>query len=227
MELDRARASTARRRPEPADAAAVVSAGTWKEVAAAGVEPAMSVAPLPVDDSRARYCPAPDVSLPRDPDAFVEMVLHYDRPLRALVFRLMGSREQMDDVLQDVYLRAFRALPGFRGEAASGTWLYRIAYNVCIDELRRSHRQPRVPLEEYFDEPDPGADPGDLASMRGDLAGALAGLPVDQRAAVLLVDAHGFDYARAGEILGVPPGTVGSRVSRGRAALRRSLGTPS
>lgn len=204
-----------------------MTAAAGKEAAARGVQPPMSVAPLPVDDSRVSCGPQPDGRIAGDPDGFIDMVQHYDRPLRALVFRLMGSREQMDDVLQDVYLRAFRALPGFRGEAASGTWLYRIAYNVCIDELRRSHRQPRVPLEDYFDEPDPGADPGDLASMRGDLAGALAGLPVDQRAAVLLVDAHGFDYARAGEILGVPPGTVGSRVSRGRAALRRSLGTPS
>jgi RNA polymerase sigma-70 factor (ECF subfamily) len=184
----------------------------------------MSVAPLPVADTYADYRGGADGGTARDPDAFIEMVQHYDRPLRALVFRLMGSREQMDDVLQDVYLRAFRALPGFRGEAASGTWLYRIAYNVCIDELRRSRRQPRVPLDDYRDEPDPGVDPGDLASMRGDLAGALAGLPVDQRAAVLLVDAHGFDYARAAEILGVPPGTVGSRVSRARAALRLSLG---
>lgn len=157
-------------------------------------------------------------------DAFIEMIKDYDRPLRALVYRLMGDRDVMDDVLQDVYLRAYRALPSFRGEAAPGTWLYRIAYNVCIDELRRRQRQPKVPLEEMHDEPHDGIDPGDLAAMRGDVATALGELPLDQRAAVLLVDAHGFDYARAGDILGVPPGTVGSRVSRARATLRVSLG---
>ena len=164
------------------------------------------------------------VSAAETADAFIVMIKEYDRPLRALVYRLMGDRDVMDDVLQDVYLRAYRALPSFRGEAAPGTWLYRIAYNVCIDELRRRQRQPRVPLDEVADQPDDGVDPGDLAAMRGDVAAALEELPLDQRAAVLLVDAHGFDYARAGDILGVPPGTVGSRVSRARATLRHSLG---
>lgn len=170
--------------------------------------------------------PAPRVSSDGEdgPDAFIAMIKLYDRPLRALVYRLMGDRDVMDDVLQDVYLRAYRALPSFRGEAAPGTWLYRIAYNVCIDELRRRQRQPRVPLDQMHEEPHDGVDPGDLAAMRGDVASALGELPIDQRAAVLLVDVHGFDYARAGEILGVPAGTVGSRVSRARATLRLSLG---
>lgn len=194
----------------------------------------MTVAPLELEDTGRDGNGMPFVlgtaPAPRPPatgesaDAFITMIQHYDRPLRALVFRLMGDRDVMDDVLQDVYLRAYRALPSFRGESAPGTWLYRIAYNVCIDELRRRQRQPRVPLDDMHDEPHDGIDPGDLAAMRGDVARALGELPHDQRAAVLLVDAHGFDYARAGDILGVPPGTVGSRVSRARSALRLALG---
>lgn len=220
-----------------------------KESDRRNVEPAMTVAPLELEDDlevdirrpRGRPfegasaevlapfelapAPAPTVSPPRhDADTFITMIKEYDRPLRALVFRLMGDRDVMDDVLQDVYIRAYRALPAFRGEAAPGTWLYRIAYNVCIDELRRRQRRPKVPLDDLYDEPHDGIDPGDLAAMRGDIAHALDELPVDQRAAVLLVDAHGFDYARAGDILGVPAGTVGSRVSRARATLRQALG---
>jgi RNA polymerase sigma-70 factor (ECF subfamily) len=195
-----------------------------KETEPRGVQPLVTVASMPVEDPAVPFELAPDPIAQRDPDVFIAMVKHYDRPLRGLVYRLMGNREQMDDVLQEVYLRAYRALPGFRGEAASGTWLYRIAYNVCIDELRRMQRHPRVPLDEVHEEPDGALDPSDLASLRGDLAEALSTLPVDQRAAILLVDAHGFDYARAGDILGVPAGTVGSRVSRARAALRLSLG---
>ncbi|MEP7054798.1 MAG: sigma-70 family RNA polymerase sigma factor [Actinomycetota bacterium] len=210
-----------------------------KETRRRHVEPAMTVAPLRLEERggaddatpfELAPAPAPVRGGPvtdEDPDAFIEMIKHYDRPLRALVYRLMGDRDVMDDVLQDVYLRAFRALPSFRGDAAPGTWLYRIAYNVCIDELRRRQRQPRVPLDEMHDQPHDGIDPGDVATMRGDVAQALGELPMDQRAAVLLVDAHGYDYARAGDILGVPPGTVGSRVSRARATLRLALGPQS
>jgi RNA polymerase sigma-70 factor (ECF subfamily) len=199
-------------------------AGLVKKSAAGDVQPVVTVASMSMEDTSVPFELAPDAAADRDPDIFIEMVKRYDRLLRGLVYRLMGNREQMDDVLQEVYLRAFRALPGFRGEAGSGTWLYRIAYNVCIDELRRVQRRPSVPLQDFHDEPDGAPDPSDLAALRGDLADALADLPMDQRAAILLVDAHGFDYARAGEILGVPPGTVGSRVSRARSALRLALG---
>lgn len=194
----------------------------------------MTVASLRLEDTGREgadlpfaLAPAPTPRTPAtaaDPDVFIAMIKQYDRPLRALVYRLMGEREVMDDVLQDVYLRAYRALPSFRGESAPGTWLYRIAYNVCIDELRRRQRHPAVPLDEVYEKPHEGIDVSDLAALRGDVAQALGELPMDQRAAVLLVDAHGFDYARAGDILGVPPGTVGSRVSRARATLRLALG---
>jgi RNA polymerase sigma-70 factor, ECF subfamily len=195
-----------------------------KESGGGRVEPDMTVAPLHIDDAQVPFELAPVSPSPPDPDAFIAMIRQYDRPLRSLVFRLMGGRDAMDDVLQDVYLRAYRALPTFRGDATAGTWLYRIAYNVCIDELRRRQRRPGIGLDEVAEEPDPAIDPSDLAALRGDVAEALAQLPVDQRAAVLLVDAHGFDYVRAGEILGVPSGTVGSRVSRARVTLRLALG---
>ena len=93
-----------------------------------------------------------------DQRAFAQLVRHYDDGLRALAFRLLGDRDRMDDALQEAYVNAFRALPGFRGEAELGTWLYRIAYNACVDELRRDRRV--VPLDAVRErsDPRPGAD---------------------------------------------------------------------
>jgi RNA polymerase sigma-70 factor (ECF subfamily) len=158
-------------------------------------------------------------------DAFWPLVQQYDRGLRALAYRLVGDRDLMDDVLQEAYLKAFRALPSLRGREALGSWLYRIVYNASMDQLRRRRKAMQVPLENAPDRPDPSPDPGEVASARRDLAAALGALPPQMRAAVLLVDAEGLSYEEAGAIIGVPPGTVASRLSRARAVLRRTLGT--
>jgi RNA polymerase sigma-70 factor (ECF subfamily) len=169
----------------------------------------------------------PDTSAPPSgaADAFWSLVEPHDRGLRALAYRLTGDRDLMDDVLQEAYLRAFRALPSLRGRDAVGSWLYRIVYNASMDHLRRRQRTPSVPLEDVPERPDPRPDPGEVAAGRRDLAAALDALPPHMRAAVLLVDAEGLSYEEAGAIIGVPPGTVGSRLSRARAVLRRALGT--
>lgn len=156
-----------------------------------------------------------------DERAFALVVRHYDPGLRALAYRILGDRDRMDDALQEAYLHAFRALPRFRGDSALGTWLYRIAYNACLDELKRGHNV--VPLESVSERTDPRAGASETVPLRGDLAAALASLSPYDRAAVLLVDAQGFDYASAAEILDVPEGTVASRLNRARAILRRSL----
>ena len=160
-----------------------------------------------------------------DHRAFAQIVDHYDDRLRGLAFRLLGDRDRMDDVLQEAYVKAFRALPRFKGESALGTWLYRIVYNACIDDLRS--RKVAVSLDDggrdTVQRADPRPGPADIAVVRGDLAAALATLPPDQRAAVLLVDAYGLDYDEAGDVLGVATGTIGSRLSRARATLRALL----
>jgi RNA polymerase sigma-70 factor (ECF subfamily) len=156
-------------------------------------------------------------------DEFTELVRRYDDGLRALAFRLLGDRERMDDALQEAYLQAFRALPRFRGDASVGTWLYRIVYNACLDELKRGRRV--IPLESLRDRADPRPTEEALW-LRRDLAAALDELAPADRAAVLLVDAQGFDYATAAEGLGVPAGTVASRLKRARSRLRRALDPP-
>jgi RNA polymerase sigma-70 factor, ECF subfamily len=160
-----------------------------------------------------------------DHDAFAQIVGHYDHRLRAVAFRLLGDRDRMDDVLQDAYVKAFRALPRFKGHSALGTWLYRITYNACLDDLRKRPAMAPVSYDdEHGPEPvDQGSGPAEIAVRRQDLAVALDRLPPDQRTAVLLVDAYGLDYADAAEVLGVRVGTIGSRLSRARAVLRTAL----
>lgn len=158
-----------------------------------------------------------------DQEAFAELVRHYDHGLRALAFRLLGDRDRMDDVLQETYVRAYRALPRFRGDSRLGTWLYRIAYNACLDELGRGGRVVHLPLAEVGEPVDTRPGVAETVAWRRDLAAALAALAPADRAAVLMVDAQGFDYREAGEVLGVPEGTVASRLNRARAALRRAL----
>lgn len=159
-----------------------------------------------------------------DPEAFRALVDFYDGGLRALAYRLLGDRERMDDVLQEVYLKAYRELPKFRGASGLGTWLYRVTYNASIDELRRARRMVHIPIDSVSERGVGSADTiPDLVARDGALGAALAALPAQERAAVLLVDAQGFDYAAAGEVLGIPAGTVASRLNRARLALRASL----
>ncbi|MEA2686582.1 MAG: polymerase sigma-70 factor, subfamily, partial [Actinomycetota bacterium] len=132
------------------------------------------------------------------------------------------DRDRMDDVLQEAYVKAFRSMPKFKGDAALGTWLYRIVYNACIDDLRS--RKATTSLDDQIETADPRPDPADVAVGRHDLAAALDTLPADQKAAVLLVDAYGLDYKEAADALGVAAGTIGSRLNRARAALRTALG---
>ena len=165
--------------------------------------------------------PTDDLLLARarrgDAAAFASLLREHDEAHRRLAFRLVGERGLMDDALQEAYVRAFRALPRFGGRSSFGTWLYRIVYNACLDELRRVRGRREVSLCERE-----GAAP-DSADERLDLAAALAALPVELRAVVLLVDAEGLSYEEAAEVLGIAPGTVGSRLNRARAELRVAL----
>lgn len=158
--------------------------------------------------------------------AFEELLARHDRELRALAFRLLDDRAAMDDVLQDAYVKAFVALRDFTGRSAFGTWLYRIVYNTALDELRRRSRRRAVRWDDVPEIADRAQDPADAASIHVDLASALEALPPDLRAIVLMVDAAGMDYGEAAEVLGVPPGTVASRLNRARRMLRLSLSAP-
>jgi RNA polymerase sigma-70 factor, ECF subfamily len=153
-----------------------------------------------------------------DAAAFARLLRDVDESHRRLAYRLLRDRQAMDDALQEAYVSAFRALPRFWGGAAFGTWLYRIVYNACVDELRRGRARREVALDELS-----AAISEDGVAEQLDLEAALAALPPELRAVVLLVDAEGLSYHEAAEVLGVAPGTIGSRLNRARAALRVDL----
>jgi RNA polymerase sigma-70 factor (ECF subfamily) len=155
--------------------------------------------------------------------AFDALIRRHDDRMRGLAFRLLADRHGMDDALQEAYLKAYRALDRFRAGSDFGTWLYRITYNACIDELRKRKRSP-VTTEDPTDPVSAAPGPDRVVTASEAVRTALATLPVDQRITVVLVDGEGFDHREAAEILGVQPGTVASRLHRARAALRRSLG---
>jgi RNA polymerase sigma-70 factor (ECF subfamily) len=161
-----------------------------------------------------------------DRNAFSDLVRRHDDRLRGLAYKLLaGDRDRMDDALQEAYVRAYRSLDGFRAEADFGTWIYRIAYNACIDELRRGRRRPE-PTDmtgSAWDGPSGRAGPEAAVAAADSLLRALAALPEDQRITVVLVDGEGFDHQEAAEVLGVAAGTVASRLSRARATMRLLL----
>jgi RNA polymerase sigma-70 factor, ECF subfamily len=139
--------------------------------------------------------------------------------LRRFVWQMVGA--DADDVLQDAYLDAFRAAPRFRkAEGSPVAWLYRIAYRKAISALRR--RSVRANVTAALMALRAGYASGPSVNSIG-LKGALAALPVEQRATVLLVDAIGLSYAEASAVLGVAEGTVGSRLNTARSALRSAL----
>ncbi len=159
---------------------------------------------------------------------------HRDR-LWAVALRTTGDPEDAADALQEAMIAAFRRAASYRGEAAVTTWLHRIVVNASLDRLRRRAVRAAEPLPGEWSSgagdlvPAGGAvtDPA-LAAEAGErrraVVAALARLPVEQRAALVLVDMEGFSVAEAAEILGTAAGTVKSRCSRGRARLLPLLG---
>ena len=155
-----------------------------------------------------------------DPAAFGELVRRHQDRLWAVALRTTGDREEAADALQDGLVKAFRAgaSSSFRGEAAVTTWLHRIVVNACLDRARRRAVRPTVPLPDH----DLPARTGDAISGREtalDVRAALATLPVEQRAALVLVDMYGWSVEEAALVLECPTGTVKSRCARGRARL--------
>ncbi|MET3982316.1 RNA polymerase sigma factor SigM [Streptomyces sp. PvR034] len=160
-----------------------------------------------------------------DPDAFGELVRRHRDRLWAVALRTLGDREEAADAVQDALVSAYRAAHTFRGESAVTTWLHRITVNACLDRARKAASRKTAPLDdtdrlERLLEPHESAEaPAERHDLHRQLLAALATLPADQRAALVLVDMQGYPVAEAARILDVPTGTVKSRCARGRAKL--------
>ena len=164
-----------------------------------------------------------------DLDAYNRLVRAYERQAYAVALRLMRRPELAEDATQDAFIQAYRALDTFRG-GYFRAWLLRIVTNRCYDMLRSATRRAADSLDDQIFEAEPHwssvAAPDDPvgAATRAELGrlleGALAKLPDDQRLTVVLCDVQGYAYEEAAEIMGVALGTVKSRLSRARSALR-------
>jgi RNA polymerase sigma-70 factor (ECF subfamily) len=167
-----------------------------------------------------------------DAESFNQLILRWERPIYALAYRVIGREEDARDVCQETFLRAFRALPGFKGQAKFSSWLYRIALNLCRDWIRRQRRAPVMQMPE-------GVDPGELMAERGpvesieelvarrQLSGvveeAMTLLPEEQRTAIILKEYHGMTFQEIADMQGCPLSTVKTRLYQGLTVLRRHL----
>jgi RNA polymerase sigma-70 factor (ECF subfamily) len=157
-----------------------------------------------------------------DARAFGELVQRHRDRLWAVAVRTLGDREEAADAVQDALISAYRAADRFRGDSAVTTWLHRIVVNACLDRARRRQARPTVPLPEVETAIRAGTEPDRDTDLV--VRAALAQLPPDQRAALVLLDIEGYSVAEIAEILGIAEGTVKSRCARGRARLAVLLG---
>ena len=134
-----------------------------------------------------------------------------------MALRTTGNREDAADAVQEALVSAYRNASSYRGDAAVTTWLHRIVVNASLDLLRRHAARPSVPLADDADRIPAQGDPGPETSL--EVQEALATLPPEQRAALVLVDVQGFSVEDAARVLDCAPGTVKSRCFRGRARL--------
>lgn len=149
---------------------------------------------------------------------------HADR-IHAICRRVTGHPDDALDATQEALIAVARGIHRFDGRAAFTTWLYRVATNAALDEVRRRGRRPR-PVDELPEPAGAGSSMEDRVGAALDVDAALATLPDEFRVAVVLRDLCDLDYAEIAAVLGIPPGTVRSRIARGRAALAGALGNP-
>jgi RNA polymerase sigma-70 factor (ECF subfamily) len=167
-----------------------------------------------------------------DLDSFNQLVVRWERPIYALAYRVIGREEDARDVCQETFLRAFRALGGFKGQAKFSSWLYRIALNLCRDWIRRERRTPvaqapeGVDLIELAGETEPSESVEELVARREigrAVARAMAELPEEQRTAIILKEYHGLTFQEIADLLECPLSTVKTRLYQGLSVLRRQL----
>lgn len=170
-----------------------------------------------------------------DTDAFAQLVEENQNRIYSLALRMVGNPEDAADLAQGAFLSAWRGLERFQGEAAFSTWLYRLTSNACIDFLRREKRKRAaggvLSLDDTeegatLDLPDYDADPHrhlERSEVRQAIADGLAGLSPEHRRVLALREISGLSYAEIADLLGLEEGTVKSRISRARLALRKKL----
>jgi RNA polymerase sigma-70 factor (ECF subfamily) len=162
----------------------------------------------------------------RDPSALRAFVERYQRTVFALLSRMLGSVPEVEDLAQETFLRAFRALPSFdlQGAARPSTWLLTIATRLVLDRFRRQSREGTLGGIESQLAPAPSPERDlEQAELRRAIARAVEALPIDQRAAFVLSEFHALSIADIARALDAPESTVKTRLFRARAKLSRAL----
>lgn len=167
-----------------------------------------------------------------DRDSFNQLITRWERPIYALAYRVIGREDEARDVVQEAFLRAYRGLRNFRGQAKFSSWIYRITLNLCRDWIRRERRTPVSQAPEGVDLAEMAAERGPVESVedlvaRHDLSRAVAKameqLPDEQRTTIILKEYHGMTFQEIADLQGCPLSTVKTRVYQGLAVLRRRL----
>ena len=168
-----------------------------------------------------------------DRSAFDELVRRHYKRAYALALRMLGNRDDASDAVQQAFIRAYQGLAGYRGGAAFSTWLYRIVVNVCLDMSRRSKRAnaaslSRSPEEEAPEKelPDDRLGPAEKALQAARVEAvhkALQHVQPTYRAVLVMYELQGMSYEQIAQALGIPVGTVKSRLNRARAAFAQAF----
>ena len=170
-----------------------------------------------------------------DRAAFDTLIRAYEKRVYSLAYRLSGHYDEANDISIDALMRVFQSIHLFRGEANFSTWLFRIVTNVYLDRRKRTRNKQHLSLEEYIEleensvtrqveDSAPTPDKVAEARERRDfLSQAIAALPDYQRAMIVLYHTEGLSYEEIAEVLGLPLGTVKSRLNRARLTLREKL----
>ncbi len=175
----------------------------------------------------------------RDEQAFGEIVRTYGDKVFSLIYRMLGNRQEAEDVAQDVFITVFKTIESFRGEAKFSTWLLRIAANHSknrikhlarrptegvdpedVSQVRQSADRPTPPVQAHIDAPDKMLEAAEIEKL---MQHAIGELPEDQRLLIVLRDIEEMSYEEIGEITGLPEGTIKSRLHRARMAIKEEL----
>ena len=165
-----------------------------------------------------------------DAESFNQLVGRWERQIYALAYRVLGREEEARDVCQETFLRAFRGIKGFKGQAKFSSWLYRIALNLCRDWIRRERRSGvMTPLDAEGEPPLPDltAETAEARTVRRDLGrlmtDAMATLSEEQRTTIVLKEYHGLTFQEISDLQGSPLSTVKTRLYQGLSLLRQQL----
>jgi RNA polymerase sigma-70 factor (ECF subfamily) len=168
-----------------------------------------------------------DLARTGDRAAFSELVRIHQDEVFTLAVRLVSDRELAADVSQEAFVRAWRALPNFRGDAKFSTWMHRITVNVAWTQRRKQRRHRADSIDEAFSEPVSDAispeRAAESAAMQGKLREALQALPESTRAVVVLKDIYGWSHGEVADHLDISVGAAKVRLHRGRKQLRSQL----